>query len=149
MSPLATLLLNINNAAVTSSISCTIGGSATLVEAGGEAEAWFRARHLENNTFEGGEGGALGLGAAEGGGRDGALGQSLFATRRAETTTTTTGAEEDGAAGRFVEGEEVRVIVVRIKDVRISDWKGGVRDWVLAPTAEQEGGVAPVVNGIR
>ncbi|CAI4211258.1 unnamed protein product [Parascedosporium putredinis] len=37
---------------------------------------------------------------------------------------------------------DVRVVVVDIKDVRISDWKGGVRDWVLV---KEE----PLVNGER
>ncbi|KAI9655798.1 MAG: hypothetical protein M1821_005233 [Bathelium mastoideum] len=41
--------------------------------------------------------------------------------------------DEEGDGGRecFIEGEEVRVVVVRIRDGRIADWKGGVRDWVL------------------
>ncbi|KAI1812268.1 pyridoxamine 5'-phosphate oxidase [Poronia punctata] len=50
---------------------------------------------------------------------------------------------EDGGRECFVAGEEVRVILVHIKDVRTSDWKGGVRDWVLS-----EGG-NPVSNGVR
>ncbi|PHH76161.1 hypothetical protein CDD80_1755 [Ophiocordyceps camponoti-rufipedis] len=41
--------------------------------------------------------------------------------------------QETGANSHFVAGEEVRVIVVDIKDVRISDWKGTVRDWSLIP----------------
>ncbi|KAI1825045.1 pyridoxamine 5'-phosphate oxidase [Xylaria intraflava] len=51
---------------------------------------------------------------------------------------------EDG--GRcFVAGEEVRVIRVTIKDVRTSDWRGGVRDWVLAPGDS----APPMTNGVR
>ncbi|PKS09615.1 hypothetical protein jhhlp_004233 [Lomentospora prolificans] len=38
--------------------------------------------------------------------------------------------------------EDVRVVVVDIKDVRISDWKGGVRDWVLVKEEQ-------LVNGVR
>ncbi|KAK4229973.1 pyridoxamine 5'-phosphate oxidase [Podospora fimiseda] len=44
---------------------------------------------------------------------------------------------------------DVRVIVVEIKDVRIADWKGNVRDWVI--TKPQEGGEATEdsrVNGV-
>lgn len=48
---------------------------------------------------------------------------------------------EDGGRECFVAGEEVRVILVHIKDIRTSDWKGGVKDWVLV----SEGGV----NGVR
>ncbi|KAI9903630.1 hypothetical protein N3K66_000159 [Trichothecium roseum] len=33
----------------------------------------------------------------------------------------------------FVAGEEVSVIIVKIKDVRISDFKGTVRDWAIVP----------------
>jgi hypothetical protein len=69
---------------------------------------------LENNTFDS-EGGMFG--------RDG-------------------GSVEDGGRSCFVAGEEVRVIVADIKDVRISDWKGGVRDWTLVPEGEGVNGVA-------
>ncbi|KAI9701684.1 MAG: hypothetical protein M1820_006312 [Bogoriella megaspora] len=41
------------------------------------------------------------------------------------------GEEGDGGRGCFIEGEEVRVVVVGIRDGRIADWKGGVRDWVI------------------
>ena len=37
----------------------------------------------------------------------------------------------DGGRGCYIEGEEVQVVVVGIKDGRVSDWKGEVRDWVL------------------
>lgn len=33
------------------------------------------------------------------------------------------------------------VIVVKIKDVRISDWKGTVRDWALEPETNLVNGV--------
>lgn len=59
----------------------------------------------------------------------------------------------DGGRGCFVAGEEVRVIVVGIRDVRIADWKGAVRDWVIAPPGENGGGVIDQsqqgVNGVR
>ena len=41
---------------------------------------------------------------------------------------------QDGGRGCFIEGEEVRVVVVRITDGRVADWKGAVRDWSLVPT---------------
>lgn len=118
-SSLASLLLDLNTAAM-SSISATINGSARLVEPDTDEERFYRRAHLENNTFEGDGGSgfnpfgqiASGLGAAGGAG--------------AGVATT-----EDGGRECFVAGEEVRVIVVDIKDVRISDWKGNVKDWVL------------------
>lgn len=122
-SSLASLLLNLNSSAM-SSISATINGAARLVEPGTEEERYYRQMHLENNTFDE-EGGAAG---ANGGfnpfGQPGSGGQ------------------EDGGRGCFVAGEEVRVIVVDIRDVRISDWKGNVKDWVLV---DQE---QTMVNGV-
>ncbi|OAA55661.1 pyridoxamine phosphate oxidase [Cordyceps fumosorosea ARSEF 2679] len=44
-------------------------------------------------------------------------------------------------SSRFVAGEDVRVIVVDIKTVRISDFKGTVRDWALFPTQAVNGHV--------
>jgi hypothetical protein len=38
----------------------------------------------------------------------------------------------------------VKVVVVRIKDGRISDWKGGVKDWVIAEPGQGQG----LVNGV-
>ena len=110
-SSLANLLLNLNSTAV-SSISATIGGAARLAPSGSEEEKYFTQQHLENNTFE-----------------DGA---ELF---RQQSNT-----NAEGQASHFVAGEEVRVIIVDIKDVRISDWKGTVRDWAVVPDA-------PLVNG--
>jgi hypothetical protein len=51
---------------------------------------------------------------------------------------------EDGGRECFVAGEEVRVVVVHIKDIRTSDWKGGVRDWVLASEGNNS-----TVNGTK
>ena len=109
-----------------SSISATINGAAALVPTGSEEEAYYRQQHLENNTFVDGSGGEV-LQRVESGGV----------------------ASQDGGEGRFVAGEEVRVIVVSMRDVRISDWKGQVRDWVLVPAEGGRGSAAPVVNGIR
>ncbi|KAG6007354.1 hypothetical protein E4U21_006058 [Claviceps maximensis] len=106
-SSLASLLLNLNSTAV-SSISATIGGEARLAPPGTEEEKYFTEQHLANNTFEEGE--------------------SVF---RPDSNS-----ETCARNGHFVDGEEVRVIIVAIKDVRISDWKGTVRDWALVPEAD-------------
>ncbi|KAI1140912.1 hypothetical protein F5Y05DRAFT_291208 [Hypoxylon sp. FL0543] len=118
-SSLASLLLNLNTSAI-SSISATINGTAELVARGSDEEKFYRSQHLENNTFDS-EGGV----AFNGGGP-------------AQAT------QEDGGRECFVAGEEVRVILVHIKDIRTSDWKGSVKDWVLVP----EGGEVSV-NGVR
>ncbi|KAK4033511.1 hypothetical protein C8A01DRAFT_19558 [Parachaetomium inaequale] len=121
-SSLAALLFNLNTSAV-SSISATINGSARLVERGSDEEKYYREVHLENNTFDNSaETGLFGAVAA-----DGAEGEGNGASRFA-------------AGG----GDDVRVIVVGIRDVRIADWKGAVTDWVIAEAGEEA-----VVNGVR
>ncbi|KAL6902952.1 hypothetical protein GGI43DRAFT_400792 [Trichoderma evansii] len=110
-SSLAALLLNLNTSAV-SSISATIGGAARIAPIGSEEEKFYVAQHLENNTFE--------------------EGTPLF-----QPVSNTGNRENDG---HFVAGEEVRVIVVDIRNVRISDFKGTVRDWELTTDA-------PLLNG--
>ncbi|KZZ96104.1 FMN-binding split barrel-related protein [Moelleriella libera RCEF 2490] len=111
-SSLASLLLNLNSTAM-SSISATIGGAARLAPAGSEEEKYYTEQHLANNTFD-------------------EEGQALF---RADSHSGGGGGGGGTRQGHFVAGEEVKVIVVDIKDVRISDWKGAVRDWVLVPDA--------------
>jgi hypothetical protein len=128
-SSLASLLYNLNSSAM-SSISATIGGQARLVGLDTEEETFYRQRHLENNTFE------------EEGGQAAASARQMWLAGRRESVVEGANGTADGQ-GRFVEGEEVRVVVVAIKDVRISDWKGSVRDWMLVPPEE-----VPVVNGI-
>lgn len=105
-SSLASLLLNLNTSAM-SSISATIAGAARLAPTGSDEEKFYTERHLDNNTFD-----------------DGAA-EPLFRPQ--------SGA---GAGGHFVAGEEVRVIVVDIRDVRVSDWKGTVRDWAYVSDAD-------------
>lgn len=123
-SSLASLLLGLNTSAM-SSISATINGSARLVDPATDEDRFYRGVHLENNTFEGEDAGFNPFGQIAG------AGPSAGA--------------EDGGRGCFVAGEEVRVIVVDIRDVRISDWKGNVKDWVLVPDAAAA--EAPIVNG--
>ncbi|KAI4162740.1 MAG: hypothetical protein LQ342_003627 [Letrouitia transgressa] len=125
-SSLASLLLNINTSAL-SSISATINGTARMVEQGSEEESWCKERHLENNTF--------GDQARE---ERGIFGTALSAP-----------SEGDGGASCFIEGEEVRVVVVSVKEGRIADWKGGVKDWSIA-SSDGEGprGRHQLVNGV-
>ncbi|ORY55249.1 uncharacterized protein BCR38DRAFT_452519 [Pseudomassariella vexata] len=113
-SSLASLLLNMNSSAI-SSISATINGTATLVSQGSAEETYYRNQHLENNTFDS---------------------ENPFVFNQQQTN------QEDGGRECFVAGEEVRVIVVSIKDIRTSDWKGGVKDWVLSPAT------GPAANGV-
>ncbi len=93
-----------------SSISATIGGAARVAPTGTDEEKYYVEQHLENNTFEDGT-------------------SPLF---RADSQPAVPEARDNS---HFVAGEEVRVIVVDIKTVRISDWKGTVRDWALVPEA--------------
>ena len=119
------MLMSMNSAAV-SSISATINGDATVLEAGTEEERWCKSQHLAANTFEGQAG-------------DVAQGQRV---REAESGA------GDGGRGSYIEGEDVRVVVVRIKDGRISDWKGGVKDWVIADAPAGAGGGRTLPNGV-
>lgn len=58
-------------------------------------------------------------------------------------------AEGDGGTSCFIQGEEVRVVVVEVKQGRIADWKGGVKDWSLVSSAGEElRGRHRGVNGI-
>ncbi|KAK5991084.1 Pyridoxamine 5'-phosphate oxidase [Cladobotryum mycophilum] len=112
-SSLASLLLNLNSSAM-SSISATIGGAARIAPIGSPEEKFYVEQHLENNTFD--------------------EGAPLF------RQTSNTGGDE--RTDHFVAGEEVRVIVVDIKSVRISDFKGTVRDWVLVSDEHLVNGAA-------
>ncbi|MCJ1255762.1 hypothetical protein MMC24_003579 [Lignoscripta atroalba] len=114
-SSLASLLLNINTSAL-SSISATINGRARLVEMGSEEERWCKKKHLDNNTF--------GDQAREERGFFGAAQEG--------------DGMEDGGRGCFIEGEEVRVVVVRVREGRIADWKGGVKDWRVVSEGDGE-----------
>jgi len=128
-SSLATMLMQMNSAAV-SSISATINGEATVLEVGTEEERWCKRQHLDNNTFTDSSNGDSG---------------QLFSTSPSRTG--------DGGRSRYIEDQDVRVVVVRIRDGRISDWKGGVKDWVIAEPAGindigVDAGGGPMVNGL-
>ena len=102
-------------------ISATINGTATVLPLGSEEEKWCKLQHLENNTFEQDQ-----------------RQQSIL------SSSPSTGVSDDTSRQSFLQDEDIRVVVVRIKDGRIADWKGGVKDWVLAPAE----GAERLVNGI-
>jgi hypothetical protein len=109
-----------------SSISATINGSARLVDRDTPEEVFYRQRHLENNTFDSSESTAQAQRSFQRGREGNGHGGGDVAP-------------EDGGRGCFVAGEEVRVVVADIKDVRISDWKGGVHDWTIVPETRVNG----------
>ncbi|KAJ5894954.1 hypothetical protein N7495_006645 [Penicillium taxi] len=115
-SSLATMLLNLNTSAL-SSISTTITGNARFLEPGSEEEDWCKERHLENNTFDEEE-------------------ISMFGQRQPQ--------DPSQRRPSLAIDDDVRVVIVQVREGRIADWKGGVRDWVLLPTSEQE----QLVNGV-
>lgn len=126
---LAELLLGMNTASL-SRISTNINGLAEIVPRGSEAEAWYKAQHLANNTF----------GTSEDSYSSSPVGGGLWRGLGQDGDTETR--EGDGGTRCYVEGEEVCVVVVKIKDGRIADWKGQVRDW----TVEEPG--SSHVNGV-
>lgn len=93
-----------------------------MVERGSEEEKWCKERHLENNTF--------GEQARE---ERGFFGQTMNAPENGHHT------EGDGGASCYIEGEDVRVVLVGVREGRIADWKGGVKDWSLASVADDSG----------
>ncbi|KKY24803.1 putative pyridoxamine phosphate oxidase [Phaeomoniella chlamydospora] len=123
-SSLASLLLNLNTSAL-SSISTTITGQAVFLDPGSEQEKWCKEAHLANNTF----------------GDQAAEEARLFGGQ------VPYGPPDDAnleAGTCFIEGEDVKVVVVRVKEGRIADWKGGVKDWAVV--GEEEGGTNPTEN---
>ena len=125
-SSLASLLLNLNTSAL-SSISATINGVARMVGEGSEEEKWCKEKHLENNTF----------------------GDQARDERGFFGATPNAQASGDGGTSCFIEGEAVRVIVVGVREGRIADWKGGVKDWTIIPPDENaDRARSRLVNGI-
>lgn len=99
-----------------------------MVEQGSEEERWCKERHLENNTF--------GDQARE---ERGFWGEAPQADGG------------DGGTNCFIEGEEVRVVLVGVREGRIADWKGGVKDWSLVERDDRNGdlrGRHGMVNGV-
>ncbi|RAO72831.1 uncharacterized protein BHQ10_008843 [Talaromyces amestolkiae] len=112
-SSLANLLLNLNTSAL-SSISTTITGSARFLEVGSEEEKWCKTQHLENNTFVAAPGEEIPFGQLRRG---------------------------SGVAETPMIDDDSRVVIVQVREGRIADWKGGVRDWQLVREAPQINGV--------
>jgi hypothetical protein len=121
---LAELLLGMNTASL-SRISTTINGIAETIPAGSDEEVWYKAQHLANNTFSS-SGEETYASSPTGGGLWGGSRGSADAAVNGES------GEGDGGTKCYVEGKEVRVVVVRIQDGRIADWEGQVRDWSLS-----------------
>lgn len=116
-SSLASLLLNLNTSAL-SSISTTITGTARVLECGSDEEAWCKEQHLENNTFE--------------------EEMSVFGQQQVQ---------DPGSRRPSVSiDRDTRVVTVRVREGRIADWKGGVRDWLVVREGEEESD--GLVNGI-
>ena len=98
-----------------------------MIEEGGEEERWCKERHLENNTF----------------------GDQAREERGFFGSTQNVSSEGDGGTSCFIEGEAVRVVLVDVKEGRIADWKGGVKDWALAARGDEDGrGRQTLVNGV-
>jgi len=97
------------------------------LERGTDEEKYYKEAHLDNNTFTDGEQGQR---------------NNLWNERE--------GGDCDGGRESFIEGEDVRVVVVRITDGRVSDWKGAVRDWTLTGDLETGNNVQEgrLVNGV-
>jgi hypothetical protein len=132
-SSLASLLLNLNTSAL-SSISTTINSEARFLESGSEEEKWCKEAHLANNTF-------------------GQLSQEAgFFHGQSQST-------ENENSSCYIEGTDVRVVLVPVREGRTADWKGGVKDWVLVdegatPSAHEvdesrgRSNGEPLVNGV-
>jgi hypothetical protein len=103
------------------SISATINGNAVVLPVGSEEEKWCKLQHLENNTFEREE-----------------------TSQNVLSQSTSNAEDEEASRQSFLQDEDIRVVVVRIREGRIADWKGGVKDWVLAPVE----GAGNLVNGV-
>lgn len=129
-SSLANMLMQMNSAAV-SSISATINGDAVVLESGTEEERWCKEQHLANNTFDVDE-------------QQQQASSQLFSTSPSQPRGSS--GLGDGGRESYIEDEDVRVVVVRIRDGRISDWKGGVKDFCLAERGLAGEGVR--VNGM-
>lgn len=120
------------NTASLSRISTTINGVAEIVPSGSEQEGWYKAQHLANNTFGPSDEDNFSS-SPVGGGLWGGPGREEDEETR----------EGDGGTKSWVESDEVRVVVVKIRDGRIADWKGQVRDWIVGGESE-----AGLTNGV-
>ncbi|EED13854.1 pyridoxamine phosphate oxidase, putative [Talaromyces stipitatus ATCC 10500] len=120
-SSLASLLLNLNTSAL-SSISTTITGTARFLEVGSEEEKWCKNQHLENNTFVAAPNEEMPFGQQRRG---------------------------SGVAETPMIDDNSRVVIVQVREGRIADWKGGVRDWQLVRDGPQINEFAPLILIMR
>ncbi len=102
------------------------------MERGSEEEVWCKRKHLENNCFA-----IMERRPSRGGEDDDDDGGGSFDDGEQ--------GEGDGGTRCFIQGEDVRVVVVEIRQGRIADWKGGVKDWRLVSGSEGQRGR---VNGV-
>ncbi|KAH9827383.1 pyridoxamine 5'-phosphate oxidase, partial [Teratosphaeria destructans] len=126
-SSLATMLMQLNSAAV-SSISATINGEAMVLEPASEEAKWCKEQHLLNNSFD-----------LEGSTQDAS--QMLSSSPSQQRSAS-------DCSNSYIADDGVRVIVVRIRDGRISDFKGNIKDFVLAAPAAAASEERPLVNGV-
>ncbi|KAL4924890.1 uncharacterized protein BDV17DRAFT_284344 [Aspergillus undulatus] len=95
------------NTSALSSISTTITGEARFLVSESEEENWCKERHLENNTFE-------------------------------EEMSTFGQVPQPGQRRPSLSiDDDVRVVTVRVREGRLADWKGGVRDWLVVQEGEE------------
>lgn len=112
------MLMQMNSTAV-SSISTTINGEVTILERGSREEQWCKDQHLANNTFE-----------------DEGNGVELF-------RATSIG---DGGRSSYIDDQDAKVVVVHIRDGRMSDWRGTVKDWIVSDATEGDKTVNGAIN---
>lgn len=103
-SSLASMLFNLNTSAL-SSISTTIASQARFLEPNSDEERWCKEAHLANNTFEG-----------------------QLSTEAGYFSGL---AQPSAPSSGYIEGDDVRVVLVPVRRGRISDFKGAVRDWLV------------------
>jgi hypothetical protein len=113
-SSLANLLLGLNSASM-SRISVSLNGTAQFLAPGSDEEAWCKTKHKESNAFN--------------------------ADAQPDPFGGPVG---DAGAGSYIEGQEMRVVVVKIRDGRISDWQESVKDF----SVHEGTGGARLVNGL-
>ena len=114
-SSLANLLLGLNSASI-SRISVSLNGTAQFLAPGSDEEAWCKTKHKESNAFN-----------------------------EDAPPDPFGGAGPGEGAGSWIEGQEMRIVVVKIKDGRISDWQESVKDFSVEGGGQSTEGL---VNGI-
>ncbi|PSK34824.1 Pyridoxamine 5'-phosphate oxidase [Elsinoe australis] len=135
-SSLATLLMGMNSSEV-GNISATINGTAQVLQRGSDAEKWCKERHLLFNGFtDSSTSKPVDIG-------QGGAGENSVSLLSGSPNRPFHARPEDGED----KDDDVRVVVVKIKDGRIADHKGGVRDFVLT-AGGQERGSQGLVNGV-